>query len=265
MPSPFPGMDPYLEAQPFWGDFHTAMIMAMKVALKKRVPAGYTVWSDVHVWIHEPDAKTRLAPVKPDAFVVVNQRSATGARPGTRAAGRTLAAPATTLLPAIRKTGHRYLKIKETKTDRVITVIELLSPTNKKRGEDRDDYLTKRNLYFAEGINLVELDFLRGGTRMPIGRPAPPPADYFALVCRGPEFPKIGVWPISVRDPLPDVPVPLEPEDEAVMLPLQACFESAYEAGPYDSAVDYAKPPRPPLSAPDAAWARTRIAAASTH
>ena len=95
------------------------------------------------------------------------------------------------------------MKIKETKTDRVVTVIELLSPTNKKRGEDRDDYLTKRNLYFAEQINLVEFDFLRGGTRMPMGRPTPPQADYFAFVCRSLEFPKTGVWPISLATPFP--------------------------------------------------------------
>src|SRR5262245_7942843 len=213
MPSPFPGMDPYLEAQPFWGDFHTAMIMAMKVALKKRVPSGYSVWSDVHVWIHEPDAKTRLEPVKPDAFVVASKRKATSAQAEGQVVARTLSAPATTLLPAIRKTGHRYLKIKETKTDRFVTVVELLSPTNKKRGKDRDDYLTKRKLYFAERINLVEIDFLRAGTRMPLGRPTRPQADYFAFVCRGVEFPATGVWPISLRDVLPDVPAPLNPED----------------------------------------------------
>ena len=67
-----------------------------------------------------------------------------------------MTAPATTLLPAIRKTGNRYLKIKETKSDRVVTVIELLSPTNKKPGEDHDIYLAKRMDYFAQSVNVVE-------------------------------------------------------------------------------------------------------------
>jgi hypothetical protein len=191
-------MDPYLEAQPYWADFHTAMIITMKAALQKLVPPGYSVWSDIHVWLHEPDAKTRLRAVKPDTFVAREV-----GRGGTSQRIKTLAAPATSHLPAVRRTGPRYLKIKETRTDHVVTVVELLSPSNKKRGQDRDDYLSKRNLYFAEQINLVGLDLLRGGTRMPMGRPAPPDSDYFALVCRSEDFPKTGIWPISIRQSLP--------------------------------------------------------------
>lgn len=253
MPSPFPGMDPYLEAQPFWADFHMAMIITMKGMLQKSVPEGYSVWSDIHVCLHEPDAKTRLRSVKPDTLVLHGRGRSHGQR------GRGIVAPATSLLPAVRRTGGRYLKIKETDTDRVVTVIELLSPTNKRRGEERDEYLSKRNLYFAEGVNLVELDLLRSGTRMPMGRPAPPAAHYFALICRGDEFPKTGIWPISVRDCLPEIPVPLQPEDGFVPLPLQACFEAAYEVGPYQRVVDYVKTPKPPLPPGDAEWARKRV------
>jgi hypothetical protein len=252
-------MDPYLEAQPFWADFHMAMILAMKIALNKRVPKRYSVWTDIHVWIHEPGSMVRRRPVRPDAFLVTDDAADKANLETTTAV---MSAPAMATLPTRRRTGNRYLKIKETRTDRVVTVVELLSPANKKPGADRDDYLTKRNLNFAEQINLVELDLLRGGKRMPMGRPSPPDAEYFTLVCRGMDFPKTGIWPMHLRDPLPDVPVPLDPEDDVVMLPLQECLAVAYDNGSYERTIEYSKPAKPPLPPRDAAWARELVAAA---
>jgi hypothetical protein len=79
------------------------------------------------------------------------------------------------------------------------------------------------------------------------------------LVCRAAEFPKTGIWPFSVRDSLPDIPIPLKPEDGIVTLPLQPCFERAYEEGPYDNEVDYAQPPRIPLKGKNVAWAKQMV------
>jgi hypothetical protein len=101
----------------------------------------------------------------------------------------------------------------------------------------------------------VEIDLHRTGLRMPMGEPEPPVADYYVLVCRAAEFPKTAIWPMSVREPLPEIAVPLKPEDGVVLLPLQSCFESAYALGPYESEVDYTQPPRIPLRGEDAAWA----------
>jgi hypothetical protein len=251
MPSPFPGMDPYLESPPFWGDLHGSMLSAIKGQLKDRLPRGYSVWSDVYVWLHEPDAETRRG--KPDDFVTSEHHSGSGLGVGT------LPAPRTSLLPAIRREGNKYLKIKEVRSDRVITVIEFLSPANKKPGPDRDGYLAKRNEYLATGTNIVEIDLHRTGRRMPMGKPKPPPADYYVLVCQAVDFPKTGIWPFSVRDPLPDIPVPLKPRAGFVTLPLKTCFDAAYEQGPYDSEVDYARPPRIRLHGADAAWAEQTV------
>lgn len=248
MPAPFPGMDPYLESQPFWADFHAAMLIFMKGELKKRLPRKYTVWSDIYVWLHEPDAQTRRG--RPDDFITAKRsRHENGA-------AATMTAPATTLLPAIRREGNRYLKIKEAHGERIVTVIEFLSPTNKAPGPDRDSYVAKRNEYLATRTNLVEIDLHRSGKRMPMGKPKPPLADYYVQVCRAVDFPKTGVWPISVREVLPDIPIPLNPEDGVVTLPLQTCFNAAYDVGPYDAAVDYARPPRIALHGEDAAWAK---------
>lgn len=247
MPSPFPGMDPYLESPPFWGDLHISVLSAVKGELKRRLPRGYSVWSDIYVWLHEPDAESRRG--KPDDFITSTKRS--DASNGVA----TLPAPTTTLLPAVRREGNKYLKIKEVRSDRVITVLEFLSPANKAQGDDRDAFLAKRNEYLATKTNLVEIDLHRTGKRMPMGKPKPPRADYYVLICQAVDFPRTGIWPFSVRDPLPDVPVPLKPEHGFVTLPLQTCFEIAYDQGPYDTEVDYTKPPRIRLHGADAIWA----------
>lgn len=248
MPSPFPGMDPYLESPPFWGDLQPALITAMKAELKKRISPRYTVWSDVYIWLHEPDAETRMG--KPDVFLAGDTSK------GGSAA--TLAAPASTILPATRREGNRYLTIKDVAENRIVTVVELLSPANKE-GLDREAYLLKRNEYLATGTNLVEIDLLRSGERLPMGEPTPPPADYYVLVCRAIDFPRTGIWPIGLRERLPEIPIPLLPEDGVVPLPLQDCFDLAYDQGPYDRAVDYSRPPRAPLGEKDAAWARSVV------
>src|SRR5438477_12074735 len=105
MPSPFPGMDPYLEAHPFWSPLHGNLITAMQAELKKRVPRYYSVWPDVYIWLHEPDAKSRIR-VEPD-ILVTEKSVASGAATKTR----TMIAPVTSLLPAIKRKGNRYLKI----------------------------------------------------------------------------------------------------------------------------------------------------------
>ncbi len=245
MPSPFPGMDPYLEAQPFWGDLHSSMITMMKAELNRRLPPNYSAWSDIYVWLHEPDAESRRT--KPDVFVTSTETSNGGAV-------AMLPAPATSILPAVRREGNKYLKIKEVGSGRVVTVVELVSPSNKSPGEDRDAFLAKRNEYLATKTNIVEIDLLRQGQRLPLGDP-PPKSDYYAFVCREIDFPKTAIWPISVRDPLPEIAVPLNAADGYVVLPLQACFDAAYDLGSYRKSVDYSKPPLISLRSGDSEWA----------
>ncbi|MCI0683713.1 MAG: DUF4058 family protein [Gemmataceae bacterium] len=245
-----------MEAGPFWPPLHSTFITGMQGELKARVPPQYSVWPGQHVWIHEPDAQTRLKSFQPD---VTLSKKANGA---VSACGLALlAAPAKTLLPAVARKGNRYLHIKEVRSERVVTAIELLSPANKKPGADYESYLSKRNEYFATGTNLVEIDLLRDGKRMPMGRPRPPKTDYYVLICRAIDFPGAAIWPWSVRERLPDLPIPLNPEDGFVNLPLQTCFDWAYDLGPYDKEVDYRRPPKIRLKEADAAWAKKLLAA----
>lgn len=95
---------------------------------------------------------------------------------------------------------------------------------------------------------------------MPMGKPRPPAADYYIVICRAIEFPDTGIWPLSVRDALPNIQVPLKAEDEAVALPLRKCLDRVYAEGRYGEEIDYSKPPIPPLSRLDAVWARKLLA-----
>jgi hypothetical protein len=113
--------------------------------------------------------------------------------------------------------------------NRVITAIEILSPSNKTDGADRDAYLAKRDEYFLAQINLVEIDLLRSGLRPPLGEQTPEQFAYYLMVCRNTQFPKAGFWSFGIRDTLPEVPVPLKPEDPDCPLDLRACLDRGYE------------------------------------
>lgn len=249
MNSPFPGMDPYLEEPNLWQDVHLSLVIAMRAQLNARLPANYVARADKYVWIHEPEAAARTR-VRPDAYIVKHSDKSVAQ------ASAAVAAPTTVVLPAAKREGNKYLKILDAKSRRLVTVIELLSPANKKPGPDRDDYLTKRIDYLTAGVNLVEIDLLRAGERIPIGEPLPQGFDYYALVCRAQDMPKAGVWPFSVRDWMPTIAVPLMPTDSDVPLELRSCLDVAYEQGEYHVDIDYSQPPAPPLSELDAEWAR---------
>ena len=140
-------------------------------------------------------------------------------------------------------------------SNRVVTVVELLSPSNKSSGSDRRGYLAKREEYILSGTNLVEIDLLRDGARLPMGRSRLPLADYYVLVSRTQNFPLVDLWAFTVRDELPNIPIPLKPEHDNVPVSLRDCLDGAYEDADYETRIDYALPPDSPLRSPDAVWA----------
>src|SRR5947209_17985247 len=119
MPSPFPGMDPYLEEPSLWPDFHGAMLYQMRAVLNAVLPERYVASVDRYVWLHEPDTDTRDRLGKPDVFLTDRSGDASGA------AGNTITAPAVVTLPVVRREGPRYLRIIARRNRRVVTVIEL--------------------------------------------------------------------------------------------------------------------------------------------
>ena len=259
MPSPFPGMNPYFESYNF-REFHSRFIGSMQDAINRLLPPGYRAKMESEVVIREPSADERRAWAK-RADVSV-EFSATGVTPAT-AASTGSAVTATnvvtaTLPPPEQEETRRWLTVESRDLGRVVTHIELLSPSNKR--QDRVVYVQKRGLLLRSEVNFVEIDLLRGGDRLPVeGVPDRP---FYALVSRPAERPRATVWSFDLRDRMPTIPIPLAGDDADVPLDLQAALDETYDRALYArDARLYAKPPEPPLSAEDAAWAADLLAA----
>jgi hypothetical protein len=248
MPSPFPGMNPYLEQNDSWEEFHLNFISRTQEMLAGAIGPNYLVKIEARLYIHELSAEERKLLGRADVSV-----SRLPGSSSTATAVVTQAAPYELSLPSVDKERYTWLEIVDRRTRRVVAVVELLSPTNKKPGPDRDEYLSKCAFLLYGSVHFVEIDLRRGGTR-----PQPPilPAcDYYIMVKRKEDWPRAGMWPLSLRDRLPVVPIPLNAPDPEVQLDLQAVLHRVYDAADYGKYI-YGEIPDPPLSPEDDAWAK---------
>lgn len=254
MPSPFPGMDPFLESSPLWSDFHGNFLYAMREALVPKVRPKYVVLAQVQVIImQEPDEK--IGTIVPDVLVVEGESSLPPEHERENAAVAVVA-PTIVRLALTQKREQVYLEIRERGTRRLVTVVELLSPSNKRFGSPAwGDYLKKRDAVFASDVHLVELDLLRGGTRMPMGDPLPQ-GDYYAIISRSYRRPYCEVYSWTLKDKMPTIPIPLLRGDPDVTLDLQEVFNTVYERAGYDYSLDYDREVEPPLKLEDAKWVK---------
>ena len=239
MPSPFPGMNPYLEQGRSWHDFHERYIPKAAESITPQVRPAYLVRIDEHVYIHElAEAKRRFVG-RADATVTA-KKGKDAPLPST---GAVLEAPAYALLsPAVDFERHAFLEFQDRETREVITVIELLSPSNKT--SDREQYLEKRRQVLGSRVHLVEIDLLRGGGRLPLRNL--PKCDYYTLVSRAEERPRVGVWPIRLRDRLPVIPIPLREHEKPAQLDLQEILHHVYDAAAYEDDIYQGEPARGP-------------------
>lgn len=244
MLSPFPGMNPYLERAAVWRTFHQNYLYALQAAITGQVGDRYVVQLDTTLYIHEPPADQRRLFGIGDATVSGGQGGGT-ATP--------LVAPVYGFLPTgIEIEEIDRIVIRDRDGEEVVTVVELLSPTNKAAGADREQYLGKRRQVFRSRSHFVELDLLRGGAKFPLD--GLPHCDYYALVSRAGDRPRVGLWPWKLRDPMPVIPIPLRADDPDVRLDLKPPLDRIYDEQRYARSI-YAGPPEPRLSPDDAAWA----------
>jgi hypothetical protein len=145
------------------------------------------------------------------------------------------------------------LEIQDVEKRRLITAIEVLSPSNK-RGKGYQEYLAKRQGLLYSTTHLIEIDLLRKGRRVPMRKPLPP-ASYFVFVNRAEQRPLADVWPIQLHMRLPEIPVPLLPGDPDTTLDLQLALTTIYDALRYELSIDYTRPADVPLEAAAATWA----------
>lgn len=247
MPSPFPGMNPWLEQDAIWHDFHQSFLSGMRDAIAAAVAPRYYVVLEEHVYIHEPPVSRARFLGRPDISIVDTGEGR------CEASTFVMEAPVYTMLPEPMDVVHEsFIEIRDSENDFLVTVLELLSPSNKQAGYDRDAYIAKRRHYLLSDVNFIEIDLLRGGPRMPIEEL--PPCDYYVLVKRASDRIRAGVWPIRLRDTLPPIPIPLRAPDPDVWLDLQATLHSVYDRAGYQFRI-YRGNPKPNLVADDAQWA----------
>jgi hypothetical protein len=254
MPSPFPGMDPYLEG-PIRMSFHTQMAVEIARQLTPLVRPRYVVLTVERFVTEQPDDVGMIAPrMHPDAAVV-----AAGGPSAVRASQAVLAAPLVLETVVPERIPHVTVEIRFVDDRELVTAIELLSPTNKS-GTGRREYLAKRAQIPLSDVHLLEIDLLRHGQRVPMQQSLPD-APYFVFLSRAGNRPRTEVWPIGWDQPLPQVTVPLLPGDEDVTLDLQRAFTTVYDDFAYDANVDYQEEPKAPLDAERKKWLDQRLRA----
>ncbi len=248
MSSPFPGMNPFLERDAVWHDFHESFMPTVREVLAVQVRPRYLIKIDEHIYIHELPAQTRRLVGRGDIALSQNRPE-----DGSTSSTAVLTAPAQVQLPNVDVERLSFLEIRDRESGKVVTVVELLSPSNKNPGPDRAQYLAKRGRLLNSAVHLVEIDLLRVGPRMPM---EPVPAlDYCVLVSRHEQRPWAGLWPIRLRNRLPEIPVPLQVPHPDARLDLQQILHRIYDAAGYEDYI-YRSPPEPPLSQEDSAWAQ---------
>jgi len=254
----FPGMDPYLEDPRGWTGVHNSFIVYLRDQLQPQLRPRYIAAIEDRVFVEGPDRE-----IIPDDWL-------RRARP--RPDGRSVAVMEADEPVWVRGSGleihESYVTILDRQSGQeVVTVIEVLSPSNKFAGPGRESYRSKQAEVLASRAHLVEIDLLRAGPHV-LAVPELKTQDlgrYDNLVCvnRAEELRGgFELYPRRLRDRLPRVRIPLAGDDPDVVLDVQAVLAQTYEAGSYADRLDYSKACVPPLSPEDQAWADGLIQAA---
>jgi len=256
MPSPFPGMDPWLEDPHGWPNVHLDLISEIKAVLTRQLRPKYYARAEQRVYVSDQDDPGRRV-IAPDVRVIARSGRRSPSLQG--AGGQT--AVATEIEPLVLTTliedemHEPYIEVIDRAQRRVVTVVEVVSPTNKVPGaRGQDSYRRKRSEVMRSATHFVEIDLLRDGEPL-VAAEALPRGDYFVHVSRIEERPSGTVWPIRLSQRLPSVPIPLLPEDPDAPLDLQAVLDAAYDRNGYELDVDYRDDPDSPLPGQWSEWA----------
>ena len=254
MPSPFPGMDPYLEHPDFWPEVHHWLITLIAETLVPQVRPKYRVAIEKRIYeISQPEESSNgnsLLVGIPD--VSIHRQSAQKQLPeqSTTAAAQ----PETVIVPMPDQVKQAYLEIREMQTGQVVTAIEILSPVNKRPGEGRNTYIQKRQRILSSLTHLVEIDLLRGWQTMPV-MGAPTPGDYRILISNSERRPSADWYAIDLKESLPRLAIPLLGKSELAIVDLQALLTAVYDRGGFDYVLDYGRSLNPGLPDDKANWA----------
>ena len=250
MPSPFPGMDPYIEAGS-WSDFHAATISEMRRVLNRLLPEGYAARVEQRVYVDDEPPISGVRDVAPDAIIY----EAFSAGHTTTVEGQAATQSQTVVWPMPVERRETWLEVRDAGHSHIVSLIELLSPSNKRRGSrGYRGYIRKRRRVLESQTHFIEIDLLRGSGSVWPG-PAKPEADYYAAVSRADLRPKVELYSWLLRESLPAIAIPLKRGTPDVVLNLQEVLNTVYDDGRYESTL-YETPLNPPLSDADEAWVR---------
>ena len=256
MPSPFPGMNPYLENPELWSAVHSRLIVAIADALADTISQDYRIEIEKRTYWSDETGDDLLIGI-PDVALLSRSTASSEKNIATAVAERTAIAPTRILLPTYEEISERYLEIREVQTGKVITAIEILSPKNKKAGEGREAYLRKRRRVLQTQTHFVEIDLLRTNPSFLQGQL--PASDYHILVSRSHDRPAADLYAFSIRDRIPNFSIPLRLGELEPTLDLQVLVDLVYQRGRYDLAIDYSQPTQPRLNSEDEIWANSLI------
>jgi hypothetical protein len=250
MKSPFPGMDPFLERH--WRDVHHRLIQYASDTLQPRLPDDLLARIEERVFVETPQAR----PIMPDVHISQTYPEP-DQRPDLLREGSAVAEPMVFELEDLELT-EGYIEIREGDGGKVITVIEFLSPANKRPGAGRDKHLQKQAEVLRSDASLVEIDLVRAGRRVlalpeeeiPLDRRE----DYLACISPGWKRSRRELYCMPLRQRLPALPIPLRRHEAPVPLDVQELVDRAYASGRYHK-MDYSAELDPPLSTEDASWA----------
>jgi len=187
MSSPFPGMDPYIEARREWPDFHNSLAEVIRATLNRVLQTNYYATTVTYtaydiIEIAQRDSRS----IAPDVSVWRTSPQSFAAA-AIAVIDPPLAQSQISLEVEVRLAN---VEVRETGTDRLVTAIEILSPVNKRSGPQREKYLRKRQELFRSEVHIMEIDLLRSGKRSPLAV-APPMASYYVTLGRARNRPRV--------------------------------------------------------------------------
>lgn len=259
MPSPFPGMDPYLEHPHVFPDLYDTLIVYLRSEIQRALPERYVARLGQRTWI---EASER--PVEPDVSVKVAPRTssstAIAALPG-------LVATEPVVVTVLHdEFSEPFIEIWEHSHDhqQLVAAVEVLSPTNKRLG-DRGQalYWQKQTELLEQPVHLIEIDLLRGGRHTTAVsektlKEAAPDCRYHVCVRDYTTPRQFVIYPMRLSDSLPNITIPLKPGDPTIITSLQTPFAQAYDDGQFARTINYQRsPPPPPMTDEELAWVRT--------
>lgn len=255
MPSPFPGMDPYLEDPAIWPSVHHNLVGEIQALLNQQLRPRYYAAVEERVYLTSEEDPGRKLERIPD----VRLTDVTAAQRKDESSLTVATLQTTEPIPIVvldDEIDEPYLEIVDVATKEVITIVEALSPSNKVKGSDgRRSFLAKKRQVLNSAVHWVEIDLLRTGARF-AARPSVTTLDYLVYVSRVNDERHDLHWPILLQWPLPVIQLPLRKPDPDAPLNLQAVLDSVYVRGSYDLRFDYRADPVPPLTGANADWAR---------